>query len=89
MSEGVRQEAEASIRRAVGERLAAVREMNGMTQGALAGKVYVTQPAVSQWERGHTLPSLSMQHRIADALKVQRSFLFSEVIADQERRMTA
>lgn len=69
----------------VGRRLQMIRELVGLTQGALASKVFVTQPAVSQWETGKTLPSRAMQHLIADALSTSRSRLFREVVKYEER----
>jgi transcriptional regulator with XRE-family HTH domain len=72
-------------RAAAGRRIAMARELLGLTQGALASKVYVTQPAVSQWERGLTLPALAMQHAIADALRTTRSRLFREIVQNEEK----
>lgn len=71
-------------RLSVGRRIALARELLGLTQGALAAKVHVTQPAVSQWERGRTLPSRHMQHSLADALRTSRSLLFREVVRHEE-----
>lgn len=72
-------------KRAAGRRIALARELLGLTQGALAAKVFVTQPAVSQWEQGKTLPSLHMQHALSDALRTTRSRLFREVVVAEER----
>lgn len=72
------------VRKAVGRRIALARDLLDLTQGALAAKVHVTQPAVSQWERGVTLPSLHMQHSVADALRTSRSRLFREVVQSEE-----
>lgn len=63
----------------IGRRIRTARELLGMTQGALAAQVYVTQPAVSQWENGHTLPALPVQFALADALRTTRSRLFREL----------
>ncbi len=35
----------------------ALREKNGLSQDALAEKVYVTRQAVSRWETGETIPN--------------------------------
>lgn len=66
-------------RRSIGRRILTLREMLGLTQAALAAKVYVTQPAVSQWESGTTLPSRETQFRLADTLRTSRSLLFREL----------
>lgn len=63
----------------IGRRIRAGRELLGLTQTALARSCYVTQPAVSQWERGLTLPDLSRQFLLADALRTTRSRLFREI----------
>lgn len=72
-------------KRAIGERIGLARELLGMTQAALGAKVYVTQPAVSQWESGKTLPTRAMQHALADALGTRRSILFRELVRHEER----
>lgn len=64
----------------VGARLRTYREGQNLTQGALAAKVHVTQPAISQWERGVTVPSRALQFALADALRVDRSWLFAEIV---------
>ena len=63
----------------MGRRIRAGRELLGLTQATLARKSFVTQPAVSQWERGTTLPDLSRQFLLADALRTTRSRLFREL----------
>lgn len=69
----------------MGQRLALARELVGLTQATLASKVYVTQPAVSQWERGANLPSRATQHAVADVLHTSRSRLFREIVKYEER----
>lgn len=71
----------------IGRRIMTLRTMLQMTQGALAAKVHVTQPAVSQWESGATIPNRPTQFRIADALMTSRSLLFRE-LAEAECRAT-
>lgn len=85
MSDALRRATDEAIRKAVGRRIAFARDLMGLTQGALAAKVYVTQPAVSQWEQGKTLPALPMQHALADVLRTTRSRLFREVVEHEER----
>lgn len=67
-----------------GKRIRFMRQGRELTQGALAAKVFVTQPAVSQWERGETLPSRATQQAIAEALNTTRAFLFAEVVAAEQ-----
>lgn len=61
-----------------GQRLRFLRETHGLTQKALAAKVYTTQPAVSQWERDRWLPGKQAQVLLAEALNTTRSFLFDD-----------
>lgn len=76
-------EADEATRHAIGQRIRTLRELLDMTQGALAAKVHVTQPAVSQWESGQTLPTLPLQFTVADALRTTRSRLFRELEASE------
>ena len=67
----------------IGTRIRVYREANDLTQQALADKCYVSQPAVSAWERGLTIPARPTQHRIADVLRTTRGILFQE-LAERE-----
>ena len=42
----------------IGERIAALRKENGLSQEELAAELYVTRQAVSKWERGASAPPL-------------------------------
>lgn len=64
----------------VGQRIRVFREANDLTQQALAAKLYVSQPAVSAWERGLRVPSRATQFALADALRTTRFILFREVV---------
>jgi transcriptional regulator with XRE-family HTH domain len=66
-------------RLSIGQRITTLREMYDLTQGALAAKVNVSQPAVSQWEAGTILPRRETQFILADALHTTRSRLFREL----------
>ncbi|MBQ6591701.1 MAG: helix-turn-helix domain-containing protein [Solobacterium sp.] len=50
------------------------KELN-MTQEELAGAVYVTPQAISQWENGRTLPDIYKIPLIAEALKMNKAEL--------------
>lgn len=65
---------------AAGHRIRALRELHDLTQARLAELCYVSQPAVSAWERGRKLPSRATQHRLADVLHTSRSMLFRETV---------
>lgn len=48
--------------------LGRIRKEQGMTQAELAGKLNVTDKAVSRWERGIGLPDINLLEPLADAL---------------------
>lgn len=48
--------------------IAAVRKEQGMTQAELAGRLNVTDKAVSRWERGLDFPDINSIEPLADAL---------------------
>ena len=50
--------------------IAATRKENNMTQLELAGKLHVTDKAVSRWERGLGFPDINTLEPLADALGV-------------------
>ncbi|QWK23093.1 hypothetical protein CSW25_07120 [Thermus scotoductus] len=65
----------------LGDRLRALRESRGLSQGALAQKVGVSQGMISHIERGRRRPSLPTLMRLIQALEApQREVLqwFSE-----------
>lgn len=59
-----------------GGRIRFLRETKDLTQAALAAKVYVSQPAVAQWETNKWLPGRQSQMLLAEALGCTREFLF-------------
>ncbi|MDE6663911.1 MAG: helix-turn-helix domain-containing protein [Lachnospiraceae bacterium] len=60
-----------------GEKVKQIREERGMTQQALADKLYVTRQAVSRWERGARYPELLTAKKIAGTLDVSLDELLS------------
>lgn len=63
-----------------GRRIRFLRESLGLSQEALAAKVFATQPAVSQWENDRWMPSRQSQALLATALNTTRSFLFGDAV---------
>ena len=61
-----------------GKNLAAIRKSLGLTQSDLAKKLYVTDKAVSKWERGISMPSLCAIPELASVLGVTLDSLLSE-----------
>lgn len=59
-----------NIRAAIGQQVRIVRRQRGMTQEELAGKLDRSVEAVSNIERGVSLPSLDTLFRLGEALEV-------------------
>ena len=53
-----------------GSFLATLRKERGLTQAELAGKLQITDKAVSRWERGIGLPDISMLEPLSAALQI-------------------
>lgn len=52
-----------------------LRKENGMSQQQLADKMFVNQTAVSQWERGATMPEPQAILRLAELFGVSTDYL--------------
>ncbi len=55
---------------AFGQFLAALRKEQGLTQKQLAAKLFVSDKAVSKWERGLSIPDTALLIPLAEALGV-------------------
>lgn len=60
-----------------GEFIAKRRKEREMTQRELAKKLFVSDKAVSKWERGQSLPDITMLNPLADALGVTTAELLN------------
>ncbi len=58
------------MKKTLGEVIAETRKQRGMTQLDLAGKMGVTDKAVSKWERGLSCPDISSLPQLAEVLGV-------------------
>ena len=54
------------------------RRKMGLKQKELAEQMGVTQPAVSHWENGETMPTPRQIPRLAEVLKIKVSALFGD-----------
>ncbi|MCL1848201.1 MAG: XRE family transcriptional regulator [Clostridiales bacterium] len=61
----------------IGQRIKALRQGLGLTQGALALRMGLTQQAIAKWEAGKSSPDYHMLVRLAQALDVGADMLFS------------
>lgn len=61
----------------IGEFIASLRKEKGLTQQELGNKLFVTDKAVSKWERGLGFPDITILEKLADELDVEVSELLS------------
>ena len=54
----------------IGKFIASLRKEKGLTQQELGDKLFVTDKAVSKWERGLSLPDISLLKKLAEILDV-------------------
>ena len=54
----------------IGKFIASLRKEKGLTQQELGDKLFVTDKAVSKWERGLSLPDISLLKKLAETLDV-------------------
>ncbi len=66
------------IKSIVAKNIAELRQMSGMTQIDLAERLNYTDKAVSKWERGESLPDVTVLCQIADLFQVSLDFLVRE-----------
>ncbi|MBO4847876.1 MAG: helix-turn-helix transcriptional regulator [Clostridia bacterium] len=71
------------LRRIIASNIAALRQKAGMTQQDLAEKLNYTDKAVSKWERGESVPDISVLKRLADIFGVTVDRLISDPGAEQ------
>ncbi|MBQ2794511.1 MAG: helix-turn-helix transcriptional regulator [Oscillospiraceae bacterium] len=60
-----------------GEFVSKLRKEQGMTQKELAERLFVSDKAVSKWERGQSLPDITMLNPLAEALGVTSAELLN------------
>ena len=61
-----------------------LRNNKGLSQEALAEKIYVTKSAVSRWESGNRLPDAMMITRLSEVLEVDVNVLLSAAAESDE-----
>ena len=66
------------------ETLKKLRTEKGLSQQALADKIFVTRPTVARWESGIRLPDAVTITRLAEILGVEVNFLLSAVAQEDE-----
>ena len=73
-------------RKSLGEYIAQRRRALGMTQRQFAEKLYVTDSAVSKWERGLSYPDITLLHDICEMLDISEHELLTASEDTEARR---
>ena len=77
------------LKSAFAKNVSDLRNINGMTQLELAEKLNYSDKAVSKWERGESIPDISVVMQIADIFGVSVDYLLStEHTEDDENNIT-
>ena len=71
----------------IGANIALYRKRAGLTQAGLAAKLNYSDKAVSKWERGESLPDVTVLKSIADTFRVTVDYLLQPEHHEQEERM--
>lgn len=77
-----------NIKQIVAKNITDLRRSTGMTQLELAEKLNYSDKAVSKWERGESLPDVSVLKQIADLFSVTMDYLVSSDHKDHTRERT-
>ena len=65
------------IKLVIAENISALRRETGMTQAELAERINYSDKAISKWERGESVPDISVLKEIADIFDVSVDYLIS------------
>ena len=61
----------------VGNQIAELRKLKGLTQSELGERLCVSFQAVSKWERGETLPDTAILPDLANVLETTTDFILT------------
>ena len=68
-----------NVKYRIGSNIAAYRKRDGLTQATLAEKLNYSDKAVSKWERGESIPDVTVLKTIADLFGVSLDYLVESV----------
>ncbi len=69
----------------IGSLIRSLRTQQGLTQRELAGRLMVSDKAVSKWERGQGCPDVFLLPRLAQTLGVEVEGLLAGELAENEQ----
>lgn len=67
-----------NIKQIIAENISKLRQRNGITQLELAEKLNYSDKAVSKWERGESIPDVTVLYEISKIFKVSLDYLVTE-----------
>lgn len=70
------------------DRLRTCRKKLGLSQAALAKKVFVSQQAIAKWESDKATPNPEMLTKLANALNVSLDYLLGNDVSPQQKPLT-
>lgn len=73
-----------NIKQIIADNISALRQNAGMTQASLAERLNYTDKAVSKWERGESIPDISVLKQIADMFGVTVDYIITEHGQDEK-----
>ena len=74
------------IKQIISQNIVALRRESGMTQIELAEKLNYSDKAVSKWERGESIPDITVLKAIADLFEVTVDYLISAEHKEGDRK---
>jgi uncharacterized protein YjbI with pentapeptide repeats len=73
----------------VGDRIAAARKKQAISQAQFAGQLFISPQAVGKWERGESLPDLITFTRMAEILGVDLNYFSDNVSVNRDEGVVA
>lgn len=69
----------------IGQFIVQLRKEKGLTQKQLGNKLYVTDKAISKWERGLNLPDITLLQKLAEEFDIEVSDILNAKIGDNSK----
>ena len=69
----------------IGQFIAKLRKEKGLTQKQLGNKLYVTDKAISKWERGLNLPDIILLQKLANEFDIEVSDILNAQIESNKK----
>lgn len=73
--------------KSIGDKIATARKKSNLSQAELAQKILISPQAVGKWERGESLPDITILNRLAEIFGVDLNY-FSNSFQSEEALIT-